>query len=193
MYDTTLFGKGSLWEVFEKTKNTIALEINQYKEEIVNTNIDDLCDDIYRRYSFETPVLLTEQIKRDDTIREMRVNKGSYETTVSYFQLDIPFTGKKDLFLYCPSTFTLVGIRADLSANSISLRYSINDRSSDDINREIEDDIKNIDNFLKNIDTDINSFNNKLRDLAKKDIERRIVKLKKDRSVLDGVKFPAKL
>lgn len=186
-----LFNKGDLFDVIRSTEETIISEIDKYDENTVSKPVDELCENIYQRFFRRTPVLRVDGITPIGKGEKVTERRG-YERKITYVKIEIPFDGDSELFSYRPSQYALVSIEAEVYGDKIHVLYAIDDRSSEDVRKEIDVDIADINNFLKNIESDLTKFHSKIRALAQKRIEVRKAKLMKDKEVIEGLGFPIK-
>ncbi len=186
-----LFSKGSLFEVISKQEAVISSEIERYDDHTVNKPIEDLCEDIYKRFIRKTPVLRIEAIAQVEK-GETEIGRQGQRGRITYIKIEIPFVGDRELLFYRPSHSSLTSIEAEVFDERIRLLYAIDDRTSEDVRKEIDYDIANINDSLKNVDADLKKFHSKIKDFARSRIELRKEKLRKDREVIEGLGFPIK-
>lgn len=189
---TILFGRGSLYDVLRKREGDIASEIEYYDKKTMDQDSEELCEGIYSKYNFETPIVRKDGMyKADEGEKQVETRRGETRR-ISYVKIAIPFSGSSELLNYSPSQHPLVNIEAEIRKDEIHLLYVIDGRTPQDVKREIDADIENINEFLKGIEKDVSRFNSGIKNIAKIHIENRRNKLKRDQEVIDGLGIPDK-
>jgi|GEM_PF-6115510 len=193
MTEIQLFSRSSLLGVIQDREKKIVAEINGYTEEEISEGIEKLCDNIYNKYKFVPPSLLVDEMNMLGKYeREVRTDNLRNIRRVSYCEIEIPFTGERELFLYTPSSFIIKSIPAELVSNAIRLKYLIDDRKAEQIRAEIDGDVKDINILLTNVTSDVNKFNSKIREISIRELQKRRDKFEKEQDVLKNIGIPLK-
>ncbi len=169
---------------------------------ILNTAVDELCDDFVERYTIRVPRIRDADITVDQSDTKVDVSGDRDRfigdrnrpfllsgTEVVYF---VPFDGDSELFNCQPSTFDYNPPRAAVHEGELCLSYTRTDHNAESVKKEFERDLTNIKRYLDWQESQISGYNEGLRETVKSRIEARREKLLKDQDMVSALGFPVR-
>ena len=112
---------------------------------------------------------------------------GELEITIA-----IPFDGDRHLFICRPSTYKPTPPSGDIAMSEIRLQYRTDDRNTDSIKKDYNNDINRIKEYLPWIQKDLDAHNEWIKSNAKKLISKRKNDLLRDQAFLESLDMPIK-
>lgn len=196
-----LFNQYDLRRVMEHQGNKMYSEIDKIDgNQLLNTNIEDLCDYFEDKYLINVPQIDEEKIQVDQQENQVDVsqdrsrifldrNKPYYimGTKISFF---IPFQGDEELFHCQPSTLTFNPPRASIVENEIRLSYTMTTPDESALKAAFDRDLSEIRKWLDWIEGDVKPFNQTVKGKARQRIEARRNKLLSDQGIVANLGFP---
>ncbi|MGD2091139.1 MAG: hypothetical protein PVH61_33500 [Candidatus Aminicenantes bacterium] len=191
--EISLFNKEG-WYTFKKNKiHELKKRISRIDgDELLISNIDELCDELEQDFSIDVPVL-----KDNITKNDVEEKNGRYGHKVKEIAINIPFEGNFIAFEIRPShSYGLRGnTSADVRDQELILRFQFADLSkvsgeyvNDLIKKTISDIKSNLNSLLK----DVSGWNNQINNLSRQLIESRREKLLAEKKLVESITFPLK-
>jgi len=166
------------------------------KSQILNGSIEDLVNFIHAKFFIKIPILDIENAEASQQEVKISVQAWRDEQQMSVLgtmvTLEVPYEGEKFLFRIKPSTWSLNPPRASISKTRVILRQSGRNLKSEEVQASFEQTIASIQENLLRLHSDFDEFNNRLKDIAREQIEARKSKLLADQNLVSGLKFKLK-
>ena len=198
-----LFSQIDWYSFKSKLERDILSEINGISgNRLLNTSIDDFCDYFEEKYRFDVPLLHEDRIESNsketpvDVSQDLRRNildrSRPFYLVGTTIEIIIPFTGNKEAFKIRPTSFTLTLPYASVQKDSLALDITGIDMEPEDVRSQIDRTISEIKQYLGWLQADSDTFNNQIRQLTRRHIERRREKLLADQNLVVALGFPLK-
>lgn len=179
----------------------LCVDVDDVKEKtILETPIDDLCDQYEERFKKKVPILHEDQITVDG--REIKFDVSQDHTRkiedrhrLRYIpgmiiEVKIPFSGDAGLFHARPKTYSMVPPRGEVVDDKLVIRFSGTDLKPKRLRENIDKQIKEIKTHLDNLREEAHEFNRQIRRLASERIELRRRRLRAGRDLVAALGFP---
>lgn len=198
-----LFSKTDWFSVSEHQKKGMMSEISQLeKNRILKTPIADLCDYFEKKYKFEIPILLADQIIADqkeakidvsqDQMRYIRDRTQPFYIDGTQIEITLPFEGDDEAFVIKPTTYNLSPPSAEIRGDRLIIKITGSNLEPEVVRNQIDKSISDINGYLTNLRKDALPFNDGLRHLAEEAINVRKKKLLSDQDLVSSLGFPFK-
>ena len=195
--DLLFFSNADSFSVRRLQEEAALREIsNMEKSQILNGSIEDLVNFIHAKFFIKIPILDIENAEASQQEVKISVQAWRDEQQMSVLgtmvTLEVPYEGEKFLFRIKPSTWSLNPPRASISKTRVILRQSGRNLKSEEVQASFEQTIASIQENLLRLHSDFDEFNNRLKDIAREQIEARKSKLLADQNLVSGLKFKLK-
>jgi hypothetical protein len=191
-----LFTKFEMFNIAHEQAESAKKALNAIDADtFLNTPIDDLVTPLYEKYRLEVPELLRDQAHMEEP-RETTLTVNDFgrviHPTGTLLTLVVPFQGDAGMFWVKPSTFDYAPPNANLNNNTIVLRISGQNLTSEHVNRLFNSALDDIEKYLGWQRNDVQRFNDELKAQLRRATENRKQKLLADRRLVAGLVFPMK-
>lgn len=198
-----LFCKIDWFSVVEGQKQNFLAEISSVGgDRLLNTSTDDLVAYFSEKFSIGVPTLNLDGIVADQQETEIDVrhdhgrlifdrSKPCYVAGTA-IEVEIPFSGDREVFFVQPTTHTLNPPRGEIRQNKLVLRIQGTNLEPERVKQVIESTIAEIETHLERLRQSATEFNRSLPDMARSRIEERKKKLLADRNLVSGLGFALK-
>lgn len=196
----SLFSESDWFSVERNARERIEQEVAGINEDrLLITPVDDLVEYFVKKYSFDVPTLMRDDIHADQP-RETKIDKthdfnylhrgeGRLMVDGTEVTVTIPFTGDFNLFRVQPTTFSHSPPRAILSPQSLQLRFADTHLNGQQIRTQTERMLSEIESNLGYLRRSSEGFNANIAVHARAHIEKRREKLLAARSMVDSIGF----
>jgi len=186
-----LFSDGSLREFLEERKNKLIEKIqNRNREDILNVDPEKYCDYLYQEYKLEVPQIEENSIETDLGEEDILQHDNSYKKGTK-ISIIIPFKGDSELFRYVPSQHRRVEFKFNVSNHRLIKVLEGIDLNAGNIKKDLSGNLGNLKTELEYISRDVSGFNENLKNLIEKEIEKRKKKLLEDEKLISELGFPS--
>lgn len=180
-----------------KAKETVeGIHANSF----LNSNQDDLCDELTREFTVNVPLLKEEATEIDQQETRIDVSQDQMRiifdrsqpffmkgTEISFF---VPFEGDGNLFGFRPNSFTLNPPRAQVKQGELVFTYSRLDHDAEAAKREFQTDLASIQNYLQTQRNQVKQYNETLRSRIYGWITERRERLLKSQGMVAALGYP---
>lgn len=198
-----LFCKVDWFSVEQHQRQALDREIDGYHpDKLLNTADDALVAYFSSKYSIDVPVLAMDAITADhrevqidishDQSRYIRDRSRPYHIPGTQVEVEIPFTGDKELFLVQPTTFTMSPPRGEVRGSSLFLSIKGTSLEPEQVKQQINQALTEIESNLGHLRTSAEQFNRSLPSHIESRIAVRKQKLLKDRNLVSSLGFAMK-
>jgi len=166
-------------------------------DKLNNSSVEDLNEEVCRKYKFQPIQLITEeiQIEGPEDARIPRVDMGpnglGYRTGIGWWA-HIPYTGERKLFSLKPSHVRNNIPKAHIADDKLILFYKQLEADEDAVETQLDNDLAIIQEHLDRLDQDISKFNESIENETEKRIIARKDKLAKAIEAVGKFKYPIK-
>jgi hypothetical protein len=195
-----LFSDVDCFSVLENQRGVLQKEIAAMSPNaILSTPIDDICDDLKKRFWIEVPSLDKEGIHANQKEVDIDVSHdrnrhfmrpGQYFIKGTEVAVTIPFLGDAEVFKIRPSTFTSMPPRGVVQNQNLILRFVDEKLDPKVVKTSIDRQLAEIEGYLRCLESDFRSFNNSIVQQYRPQIEGRKTKLLADQNLLGELGFP---
>lgn len=192
-----LFRTKNLEDILAEVKRNIIKEIsNENDEYLSNTNTEEYLDYIYNKYAIEHVKLLEDQITTDS--KQGLVKRYSYfeeqfiDVDGIILDIIVPFEGEGFILLSKANTYSTRVPEGEVHNNELYLQITATMQESDnlDVGQKIYDLIIEVKRHLAFAHTDIDRFNQTIKDIALKEINRKTENYKKFAKFNSTIPYP---
>ena len=165
-------------------------------------SVDDLCNYFEEKFRIDVPVLHEDRIvasqeetKIDvsrDPMRFIRDRSRPFYIKGTVVEVTVPFSGESEAFNIRPTSFTTVLPSGKVNDSSLVIRVAGTDLESQQVKAEIDRRFADIKKYLEWLRDNASGFNERIRELARDQINRRRQKLLSDQSLVASLGFPLK-
>lgn len=196
-----LFFKHNGFAVIENQCAQLRKEVAALPEQrLLGTSVEDLVNYFVEKYRIDVPVLAVDEAAADQREAPVEVSGFRYgldrgdTRTVPGTQvtLEIPFSGDAEMFRVRPSTFNTAPPYAEIRGQTLILRESGTQLSTDQVQADFDRTIADINQYLDWQRRDVTQLNGGLAELARSEIEARKAKLISNQNLVSGLKFKLK-
>lgn len=165
---------------------------------IANVNFDDYVNYIYEEYKIEKIILHENSICCESKQGMIETFNERYTRTITVdgiiTDVMIPFSGESFIFDSKATTFTLNPPHGEIVNNNLILRITVTLQQCENINVSaiIKDRLDDIKHHLEFSHNDIDKFNESIKNIAKREINRKLTKFNKFSSFLKTIPFEIK-
>ena len=169
---------------------------------LLNTSVDDLCAFFEEKFRINVPVLQEDRVvvsqeetKIDvsrDPMRFIRDRSRPFYIPGTVVEVTIPFSGESEAFNIRPTSFTTVLPSGKVNDSTLVIRVAGTDLEAHQVKAEIDRRLADIKKYLEWLRDNASGFNEKIRQLAGEQINRRRQKLLSDQSLVANLGFPLK-
>ncbi len=199
-----LFSDLDLRAVIDHQREQIAKEVEGFESSrLLNTSEEDLIRYFAEKYTLEAPVLLRDAMTADQ--RETQIdarhhgNRWISGTSRPFYipgqqiDIEIPFNGEGDLFKARASTYTSAPPRGQIVGQSLVLSFEVPHDMDQDIRPALDRDLAEIEKHLGWISRDVAGYNNGIRAVAEKAIQKRKQRLFANQGRVAALGIPLKV
>ena len=201
--DEYLFHGPEWFAVEEHQRRSLQSEIDAIDENrLLNTSVDDLCDYFEDKFRINVPVLHEDRIvvsqeetKIDvsrDPMRVIRDRSRPFYIAGTVVEVTVPFSGDSEAFKIRPTTFTTTLPSGEVNNNSLVIRVVGTDLGPQQVRAEIDRRLGETTKYLEWLRANASGFNEKIRQLASEQLNRRGQKLLSNQSLVASLGFPLK-
>ena len=199
-----LFNTNRISDLLQNYKEKMIAQIDALnRNEILNTNPDDLASHLESKYSLDAPVLLEEHIHMSDDDIKIELS-NNYELYGQYgsgkllvdgtrFTFHIPFSGNSDIFKSQPTTYSMNLPVGKIVGTELQVIYEERNPDTLRLKQQFNSDLANIKKYLNQLSADVASHNASLKTIALDNINKRREKLINDQKIVADLGFPVKL
>ncbi|NTU73253.1 hypothetical protein HGB07_03735 [Candidatus Roizmanbacteria bacterium] len=198
-----LFHKIDWFSVERHQKDQLKAEVASYNEnKLLNTSVDDLSNYFKEKYSIELPSLMVNSIiasqseAKIDVTDDFRYGRSLDGRRTfadgSTVEIQIPFTGEAEALQISPTTYDSAPPRAIIANNTLILRFTGINQTSEKVKADIDRSIQSIQKYLSWLRPNVESLNSSLYSLAHEAIERRREKLLANQNLVASLGFALK-
>lgn len=164
-----LFSDFDLRAGMEAQRSQIEAEVNSLDaNRVLNTSEEDLVRYFIEKNEIEAPVLRREEWVADS--KEVNATVNDYGRTImvpkTRIEVEVPFTGERDLFRARASQFTMSPPRAEIKAQSLLLTFEVRPEAGLDLRKQIDRELGEIERHLDWVRADVAGHNSALRSVA---------------------------
>ena len=199
--DDLLFSRLDLRQTLQKQKAQLEKEVEQAgANELLNVSVDDFCAYLAGKYAIEPITLRENEIAMDQGETDIDISRDfNYavrdRSTPSYIKgtevtIFIPFEGEKELFQCQPSTFNTAPPRGDVRGSQLLLRFRSRNHDATSMKCEIESAVGNVRSYVEWVRNDVEAVNRDLPTHARRTVEARREKLRKDQGLAVSLGIP---
>lgn len=201
----TLFSDRSWCEIEQILHKNLKSTVNNWDgNQLLNTLIDDLCQDLVKEYRVDIPAINRDEITKDyedmriDVSRDPRYitddQSGPIYVNRVRIEISVPFTGNAGAFRYQPTISLPNPPSAVVSYDRKHLILIITgfDLEEDKVLQEINGTLDKIDACLSALREDTDKFNRDLGSVVRQCIEERRKELLKNRNLFISLPFKLK-
>ena len=170
--------------------------------QLLNTSVDDLCVYFEEKFRVDVPVLHEDQIVVSqeeteidvsrDPMRFIRDRSRPFYMTGTLVEVTVPFSGDSEAFNVRPTSFTTVLPSGTVNNDSLVIRVAGTDLEPQQVKGEIDRRLADIKKYLEWLRGNASGFNERIRQLAREQINNRRQKLLSDQSLVANLGFPPK-
>ena len=201
--DECLFRGAEWFAVEEHQKCSLQSEIDAMDgNRLLNTSVDDLCAYFDEKFRVDVPVLHEDQIvvsqeetKIDvsqDPMRFIRDRSQPFYMTGTVVEVTVPFSGDSEAFKVRPTTFSTTLPRGEVNNSSLVIRVVGTKLKPQQVRAEIDRTLGEVKQYLEWLRGNASGFNERIRQIASEQINRRRQKLLSDQSLVANLGFPLK-
>lgn len=201
--DEYLFTGPDWFRVEQRQRRSLQSEIESIDgNRLLNTSVDDLCGYFEEKFRIDVPVLHEDRIvvsqeetKIDvsrDPMRLIRDRSRPFYIPGTVVEVTVPFSGDSDAFKIRPKSLRTVLPSGKVNDSSLVIRVAGADLESQQVKAEIDGRLADIKKHLEWLRGNASGFNEKIRQVASEQINRRRQKLLSDQSLVASLGFPLK-
>ena len=201
--DEYLFRGPDWFSVEEHQKRSLQSEIDATDgNRLLNTSVDDLCDYFEDKFRINVPVLHEDRIvvsqeetKIDvsrDPMRFIRDRSQPFYLAGTAVEVTIPFSGDSEAFKIRPTRSTTVLPSGIVKNSSLVIKIVGTDLKPQQVRAQIDRRLGETKEYLEWLRSNASGFNEKIRQLAGEQINRRRQKLLSNQSLVANLGFPLK-
>ena len=201
--DEYLFHGADWFRVEEHKKRSLQSEIDAMDgNRLLNTSVDDLCDYFEDKFRINVPVLHEDRIvvsqeetKIDvsqDPMRFIRNRSQPFYIPGTLVEVTVPFSGDSEAFKIRPTTFTTTLPSGEVNNSSLVIRVVGTNLEPQQVRAEIDRRLGETTKYLEWLRANASGFNEKIRQLAGEQINRRRQTLLSNQSLVANLGFPLK-
>ena len=201
--DEYLFHGAEWFRVEQHQERSLQSEIDATDgNRLLNTSVDDLCDYFEDKFRIDVPVLHEDRIvvsqeetKIDvsqDPMRFIRDRSRPFYMTGTVVEATVPFSGDSEAFKVRPTSFTTILPSGTVNNDSLVIRVAGTDLEPQQVKAEIGRRLADIKKYLEWLRGNASGFNERIRQLAREQINSRRQKLLSDQSLVANLGFPLK-
>ncbi|MDQ6631630.1 MAG: hypothetical protein M3Y82_07710 [Verrucomicrobiota bacterium] len=195
-----LFFEGDLSATLQAYVMNLRAEIDGFASDyVLKVSFDDLTKHLADKFQIEPISLLKDNIhigESGDTSVDMSHNfsygGGATHVPATFAEFVIPFTGDPVIFRLKPSTYNFNPPRATVIGHELHLRYTSVEHNPLAMRSDFDNDLKNIEQFLQWGEAEIQSYNRRLEETIRQQLNHRKEKFLKDRGLVEALGFPIK-
>lgn len=194
-----LFSKYDLHLILKNKEQEIVKKVESENDEYISkVNQVEYLNFIENEFRMEAPILLEDQINHESTQTKINVPHMFENRTVSVDGMEIkifvPFEGDSALFHYRASTYSTAPPIADIRSNQLVFTFEkrISESETVDINKEFTQELNSIKKWLGFVNSDLLEFNQRIRQIAKTALERKLQNYEKFNKLVANIPFPIK-
>jgi hypothetical protein len=160
----------ALPEQEKKAKDAVErIDVNAF----LNSNQDDLCDELAREFTINVPLLKEDATELDQQETRIDVSQDQMRmifdrsqpfymkgTEITFF---VPYEGDGNLFGFRPNSFTLNPPRAQVNQGELAFTYSRLDHDAGAVKREFQSDLESIQSYLQTQRNQVKQYNETIR------------------------------
>lgn len=202
MSGSYLFNDVEWFSIQSNQEQRLRLAIaNLSSDRILNTPVEDLCDYFDDEYHLSVPVLDKDNMVADQREKDIDVSNdhrrywsspGPHHVRGTEISLTIAFAGDGELFKVQPTSFTLSPPYGEVSGNNLILRISGTQLDASKTRQQFDRTISQIESYLTNLQANADAHNQKIKIIARQQIEGRRTKLLADQNLVSQLGFPLK-
>ena len=201
--DEYLFHGPEWFAVEEHQRRSLQSEIDAIDENrLLNTSVDDLCDYFEEKFRIDVPVLHEDRIvvsqeetKIDvsrDPMRVIRDRSQPFYITGTVVEVTVPFSGDSEAFKIRPTRSTTVLPSGIVKNSSLVIKIVGTDLKPQQVRAQIDRRLGETKEYLEWLRSNASGYNEKIRQLASEQLNRRRQKLLSDQSLVANLGFPLK-
>ncbi len=199
-----LFSDANLFAVLEQQKKNLADEVEALApNRLLNTDEQQLCQELLEDYAMEAPTLRPEGIALDgygETDVDLRHDQPRAvvdPTRPVYVRgmgltVVVPFDGDPELLRCQPSRFTTNPPDAELRGNELRFVFSGTNLDPKSVRREVDGALGQIESYLGAMRTDLARFNDEVKRLVQQAVTGRKQRLLKQNEVVANLGIPVR-
>jgi hypothetical protein len=158
---------------------------------VLNTDPDELARYYVQKYHVDVPVIDAAEISISQHERDVEVydhwNQGTTTVRGVAFDVEIPFTGEKDVFSIRPSTYDSGPPRAMVRGSFITFTIQERELTAEQVKASIDETVRSIEKYLRFHRQFWAGFDDQILATARQHIQARRAKLQQQNSVASGL------